>query len=230
MPSHEPQPRGALLFDMDGVLIDSEPLWRRAEIEIFGDVGLRLSERDCRRTQGLRIDDAVGYWFARAPWAGPSCEDVARAIVDRVAGLIGEEGKPLPGVYRSLDIARAQGWRLGLASSSSAFLIETVLDRFGLQDAFEATHSAQSEPFGKPHPAVYLSTAASMGIDPSHCVAVEDSVNGVVSAIAARMRCIAIPAPENRRDPRFAIATGQLASLERLGEALNELVEVSCEP
>jgi sugar-phosphatase len=230
MPLHEPQHVGALLFDMDGVLIDSEPLWRRAEIEIFGDVGLPLTESDCERTQGLRIDEAVGYWFARAPWPGTSCEDVARAIVDRVAGLIGKEGKPLPGVHRSLEIARAQGWRLGLASSSPAFLIETVLDRFGLQDAFEATHSAQSEPFGKPHPAVYLSTAASMGIDPSHCVAIEDSVNGVISAIAARMRCIAIPAPENGRDPRFAIATRRLASLETLDEALNELMEESCEP
>ena len=89
----EPHKR-ALLFDMDGVLTDSEPLWRRAEIEIMGDVGLRLTERDCKRTQGLRIDEAVVYWFARARWAGRSCEDVARGIVDRAAEPIGNEGKP----------------------------------------------------------------------------------------------------------------------------------------
>ena len=222
MPCCEWQHR-ALIFDMDGVLIDSEPLWRRAEIEIFGDVGLRLTHRDCMKTTGLRIDEAVGYWFARVPWTGRSCEEVARRIVDRVALLIGKEGKPLPGVHRSIDMARARGWRLGLASSSSPFLIETVLGTFGLQDAFEATHSAEAETFGKPHPAVYLSTAATMDIDPSHCVAIEDSVNGVVSAIAARMRCIAIPAPESREDPRFAIATRRLASLEMLGEALTEM-------
>ena len=63
----------ALIFDLDGVLIDSEPLWRKAEIEIFASVGLRLQDSDCLNTQGLRIDEAVSYWHERNPWSGPSC-------------------------------------------------------------------------------------------------------------------------------------------------------------
>ena len=172
----------ALLFDMDGVLIDSEPLWRRAEIEVFGGVGLTLGEEDCLRTQGLRIDDAVQYWFARAPWSGTPCETVAKCIVERVAELIRSEGEPLAGVHDAIAEARSRNWRLGLASSSSQYLIDTVLDRFELRNAFEATRSAEVEAFGKPHPGVYLSTAEALEVDPRRCVAIEDSVNGVVSA------------------------------------------------
>jgi mannitol-1-/sugar-/sorbitol-6-/2-deoxyglucose-6-phosphatase len=211
-----------LLFDMDGILIDSEPIWRRAEVEIFADVGVVLSERDCFETQGLRIDDAVAYWFARTPWSGRSCESVADAIVDRVAALIRAEGTPLAAVHESIDAAKKRGWRLGLASSSSQFLIDTVLDHFELRDAFEVTRSAENEDFGKPHPAVYLSTAGALQIDPRRCVAVEDSVNGVISALAAQMACIAIPAPESREDPRFAIASRRLTSLESLSAALED--------
>ena len=213
----------ALIFDMDGVLIDSEPLWRRAEIEIFAGVGLRLEETDCYQTQGLRIDEAVAYWYARAPWQGTAPEAVAESIVDRMVDLIRSEGTPMPGVETSIRHAESQGWRLGLASSSSSRLIETVLERFGLEAAFESTRSAERETHGKPHPAVYLATAREMQIDPRACVAIEDSANGVASAIAAGMRCIAIPAPEIREDARFEVASLRLDSLEQLPQALGDL-------
>lgn len=212
----------ALIFDMDGVLIDSEPLWRRAEIEIFGGIGLVLDEADCLRTQGLRIDEAVAYWFDRAPWARGSCEDVATAIVSRVALLIRSEGEPMPGVLSVLDWASNSRWKVALASSSSKFLIGTVLDRFGIAERFECARSAEDEASGKPHPDVYLSTARALGIPPRACVAVEDSANGVTSALAAGMRCIAVPPPETRHDKRFATATRVLTSLESLPSVLAE--------
>lgn len=213
----------AVIFDMDGVLIDSEPLWRRAEIATFSEVGLDLTDRDCLNTTGLRIDEAVDYWFSRAPWTGRSRASVADAIVERVAGLIRDAGRPLAGVDRAIDEATHRGYRLGVASSSPEFLIETVLDRFGLKDTFAATCSAEREPLGKPHPGVYLTAARALDVDPRRCVAIEDSVNGVVSALAAQMSCIAVPAPGSTDDPRFAIATRRLASLEGLGEALDAL-------
>jgi sugar-phosphatase len=103
------------------------------------------------------------------------------------------------------------------------FLIETVLDRFGVQQLFESTCSAENEVSGKPHPGVYLSTARALQIEPSACVAVEDSAAGVASALAAGMRCIAVPPPETLGDTRFAAATLQLGSLRDLPEALEEL-------
>lgn len=208
---------------MDGVLIDSEPLWRRAEIETFATVGLELADEDCLETTGLRIDEAVGYWFARSPWTSREPAEMARAIVDRVGELIREEGTPLPGVHTSIEAARERGWRLGLASSSPRILIETVLENFDLREAFETACSAEDEEQGKPHPAVYLSAATHLGIDPRACIAIEDSLNGVRSALAAQMRCIAVLPDETRTDSRFDIAHVRLDDLHELPEALEEL-------
>jgi HAD superfamily hydrolase (TIGR01509 family) len=216
----------ALIFDMDGVLIDSEPLWRRAEIEIFGDVGLVLEDADCFETQGLRIDEAVAFWYQRAPWIGRSCEDVATSIVSRMASMIRSEGEPIPGALSSIEWAANSNWRLALASSSSNFLIETVLDRFEIAHHFECKRSAEDEKYGKPQPDVYLSAARDLRLEPRVCVAVEDSANGVDSAISAGMRCIAVPPDETRSDARFEAATLKLRSLQDLPAALEKLEEV----
>jgi sugar-phosphatase len=215
----------ALIFDMDGVLIDSEPLWRRAEIEIFGEVGLSLVDADCYQTQGLRIDEAVAFWFDRAPWSGRSCENVAESIVSRMADLIRSEGEPMPGVRSALDWAMANRWRLAVASSSSNFLIATVLERFGFSDLFECTRSAEDEAFGKPHPDVYRSAAIHLALEPRSCIAIEDSAHGVAAALAAGMRCVAVPPPETRDDPRFEVASIRLSSLHDLPRALADLAD-----
>lgn len=214
---------GALVFDMDGVLIDSEPLWRRAEIEIFKTVGLELSEADCYETQGLRMDEAAQYWFDRFPWTGPSPVEVADQVVDLVGQLIRQEGEPMPGVLEVLALATKQGWRIGLASSSSMRLIKTVLDRFALTSTFEVVCSAETEKYGKPHPDVYLSAIRNFGLDGIDCVAIEDSANGMASALAAGMRCIAIPPPESRDNPRFEAADWRFDSLLELTTALSEI-------
>lgn len=213
----------ALVFDMDGVLIDSEPLWRRAEIEIFGDVGVRLSEADCIQTQGLRIDEVAAFWFERCPWSGPPPAAIATRIVDRMAELIGTQGEPMRGVQASLDRAAAAGWQLGLASSSSLRLIDTVLERFGLRDRFDCIRSAEQVDRGKPHPDVYLAALEGLGLEGPDAVAVEDSAHGMDSALAAGMRCIAVPPGETRDDPRFARATWRLDSLADLPRALPEI-------
>jgi sugar-phosphatase len=216
----------ALIFDMDGVLIDSEPLWRRAEIEIFGEVGLVLEEADCFQTQGLRIDEAVAFWYERAPWTDRSCDDIAKSIVSRMGGLIRSEGELMPGALASIEWALNSSWRLALASSSSKFLIETVLDRFDISNLFECRRSAEDEVSGKPHPDVYLSAARDLQLEPGACVAIEDSANGVASALAAGMRCVAVPPPETRNDARFATATLRLDSLRDLPKALEALETV----
>lgn len=210
---------------MDGVLIDSEPLWRRAEIERFADVGVALSEADCLETQGLRIDEAVAYWAPRRPWTGSTIETLAARIVDRMIELIRAEGAPMAGASASIEAARAQGWRLAVASSSSMRLIETVLDGFGWRARFEVLRSAEDEARGKPHPDVYVSAARDLGLSPARCLAIEDSANGVASARAAGMACVAVPPPETAADPRFEAATWRLPSLEGLPALLGEIAD-----
>ena len=202
-----------ILFDMDGILIDSEPFWRQAEMEVFATVGLILSEADCRGTMGLRIEEVVSHWFVLRPWQGPGQDQVSRQILGRVVELVSAQGRPLPGVHRALQACLDAKLPLGLASSSNYCLIEATLERLQLRDFFSVVHSAEEENWGKPHPAVYLSAAAKLGVSPLRCLAVEDSLNGVISAKAARMPVVAIPDKEQAANPRFCLAEERLASL-----------------
>lgn len=215
----------AVIFDMDGILIDSEPFWRQAEIEVFGTVGLHLTEQQCMETTGLRIDEVVALRHAQHPWSTPSQAEIAHSIVSRVAELVTERGVPLPGVEGAIEAVRHAGLRLALASSSSMFLIQTNLRALGLDGMFEVVQSAEGEPLGKPHPGVYLKTAALLRVDPVDCLAIEDSVNGVISAKAARMRTVAIPEGHATGDPRYGVSDFQLSSLLDFPALLERLLE-----
>lgn len=203
----------AVIYDLDGLLIDSEPCWVQAEIETLGALGVPLTPERCLETTGLRMDEAVGYWFARHPWTGTTPEIVVERVVSRVLALLSQRAPLKPGVHESLSVVRRAGLRVALASSSPLALIEGVLERVGLRSAFEQVVSAEGERFGKPHPGVYLTTAARLGVAPGACVALEDSVNGVLSATAAGMRCIAVPERWPVEDPRFGSAHAVVRSL-----------------
>jgi mannitol-1-/sugar-/sorbitol-6-/2-deoxyglucose-6-phosphatase len=213
-------PARGVIFDMDGLLIDSEPLWVRAEIEVFGAAGVALSEDDCAQTKGLRVDDVVRYWHAHRRFvSAPSA--VEERLVARVVALVGAEGRALPGVADALAVARAKvGRRLALASSSPSAVIDAALARLGLEDAFEVVMSAETEPFGKPHPGIFLRTAERLGIPAVDCLVLEDSMNGVIAAKAARMACIAVPFDHPDHDPRFVLADAVVGSLGEVSEAL----------
>ena len=209
-----PRPIAAVIFDLDGLLIDSEPLWRAAEVQVFTGVGVPLTEARARETTGLRTDEVVEHWFARHPWATPSKAAVAARITEAVMAHIKRDGRALPGVMPTVAQLQQQGMPLAIASSSSSDIISAVVTKLGLGDAFAVLQSAEHEPYGKPHPGVYIQTALKLGIDPELCLAVEDSANGVLAAKAAKMRCIAVPDPASRQDRRFCIADRILPSLE----------------
>jgi HAD superfamily hydrolase (TIGR01509 family) len=206
----------AVVFDMDGLLVDSEPLWVRAELEVFGGVGLALREEDCAKTKGLRIDDVVAYWHERRPWPGPSPREVEARLVARVAELVAAEGVALPGVASAIAAARAGSRRLALASSSPKVIIQATLVRLGLEHAFDVVQSAENEAFGKPHPGIFLTTAERLGVSPTSCIVLEDSMHGVVAAKAARMTCVAVPFDYPEHDARFVLADAVVASLEHV--------------
>ncbi len=196
-------PFAAVIFDMDGVLIDSEPLWKIAEIEGFAKVGLNLTKKDCEATVGVRIDEVVRIWYDKVGWTGPGIREVSEDIVDILIREIKRQGIALPGVNESLEMLKNENLAVGLATSSSSRIINVVLDRFHLRHYFTATHSAENETLGKPHPAVYLNCAAKLGVIPKNCLAIEDSFNGVLSAKAAGMKVIAIPEKSHSFNPRI---------------------------
>ena len=116
----------------------------------------------------------------------------------------------------AVALCKAQGLKVGLASASPLVMLEKVLNMFELRDQFDALASAEHLPWSKPHPQVYLNCAAALGVDPQRCVALEDSVNGMIASKAARMRAIVVPEAENSRDPRVVLADVKLPSLQAL--------------
>lgn len=206
------------IFDMDGLLIDSEPLWLRSELEIFSQLGLNVHD-DLPETLGLRIDQVVRLWYLRQPWRGPSQQDVCQRIIDRVLALVRETRPLLPGVVSALQQCRAQSLRIGLASASPLSMLREVITMFQLNDYFDQLTSAEHLPYSKPHPEVYLRAAQALGSDPLDCVTLEDSFNGMIASKAARMRSIVVPAAVSFDDPRWALADVKLASLTQLQAA-----------
>ncbi|HVC15170.1 MAG TPA: hexitol phosphatase HxpB [Acidimicrobiales bacterium] len=213
-------PFAASIFDMDGLLVDSEPLWHEAEVEVLGGLGVPIATGDPRRTKGIFVREVARYWYERFGWEGPSTDEVATRIVDRVIDLVAERGRLQPGVDTAISLCRAHGLALAVASSSEHRLITFVLERFGLARHFSFAHSAEEEPYGKPHPAVFLTTAQRLGVAPDRCLVWEDAPAGVLAAKAARMTCVAVPAPDERDHPVFSIADAVLSSLEEADETL----------
>jgi len=204
----------AVIFDMDGLLIDSEPLWREAEIAIFGSVGVRLTEALCHETTGLRADEVVRYWHTRFPWSGPSCELVTEQLLDAAQRLIVEHGSLMAGAKDVIADLHSQDAKLAIASSSPMRLIQAVVEKFAIGDYFSVLHSAEHELAGKPDPAVYRTTMSLLAADPIQCLAFEDSLSGVRAAKAAGAMVVAVPAQADALDPGFAVTDVVLKSLK----------------
>jgi HAD superfamily hydrolase (TIGR01509 family) len=203
----------AIIFDMDGLLIDSEPLWRIAEVETLTAVGVPITEEDAIQTTGLRTDEVVELWYARHPWPDPPRKAIEARIITRLIALARERGKLMSGVRETLDAVSGAGYPLAIASSSTSEIIAAVLETLGIASYFQVAQSAEHEPYGKPHPGVYIEAARRLCVDPWRCLAFEDSPNGVIAAKAARMRCIAVPDPALADDRRLRAADLILPSL-----------------
>jgi len=217
-------PFTAVIFDMDGVLIDSEPLWKIAMEEVFHVIGSTLTKQDFQKTVGLRLDEVVVFWHAQEGWKNVTPHDVETKIVLRMVDLIKENAAPLPGVVETLRFLQEKNIKVGLATSSYEILISTVLQALEIKPYFGVCVSAEHEEFGKPHPAVYLTAARMLGVSPSECLVVEDSFNGVISGKAARMKVACIPEKTHHPDHRLVAADYNYSSMLDLLEDLKKLI------
>jgi sugar-phosphatase len=123
----------AVIFDMDGVLIDSEPLWKIAEKKAFRKVGITLTTEMCNLTMGYRLNEVVDYWYEKFPWDGKSKKDMEEDIVDDLINEIQNNGKEMTGVVYALNSIRENNLKIGLASSSSSKIINVVIDQLGIR-------------------------------------------------------------------------------------------------
>ena len=203
----------AAIFDMDGLLLDSEPLWKKAEIAVLNSVGVPLTETLCRETVGMRIDGVVRHWQGKFPWQSESLESVEARILEEVTRLVIDHGRLMPGVGDTIETLRNENYALAVASSSPLQLIRTALEKLEIIDVFSVLHSAEFEDSGKPDPAVYRSAISRLGSGPNDCIAFEDSVAGVRAAKSAGAWVIAVPDPADLSNPGFSAADVVLSSL-----------------
>ncbi len=202
-----------IIFDMDGILIDSEPLWKIAEIEAFAKVGLDTKETDFEESVGLRIDEVVQLWHDKVKWTSKTVKEVEDDIVNILIREIKLQGKELPGVTNLLTDLKSKGYKIGLATSSYQRIIDAVLHKLNIGSFFDVCHSAEHEKFGKPHPSVFMTTAQKLNVSPRECLVFEDSLNGVIAAKAAQMKVIAVPEHSNAYNPKINLADQVIGSL-----------------
>jgi HAD superfamily hydrolase (TIGR01509 family) len=195
----------AVVFDLDGVLIDSEPVWERVRRGLVAERGGHWAPDAQRRLMGMSTQEWARY-LSEDLGVGLPPDQVAAEVVDRMTDSYRERIPFLPGAVEAVDRLAAR-WSLGLASSAPAVLIETVLKTAGLRDRFLVTMSTEQVPHGKPAPDIYLAVTARLGVPPSGTAAIEDSSNGLRSAAAAGLRVIAIPRPQYPPDPDALAAT-----------------------
>lgn len=196
------------IFDMDGLLMDSEPLWRKAEIACFQKLGIHLTNADCELTMGMRIDEVTDYWAQHYPKIlnKKAKERLCEDIVNRMESLILNEAEPLPGALALIDYTVTADIPCAIASSSYSVLIEAFIRKFNLDDKIKCRVSAQDLKYGKPHPKIFIYTARKLKAAHNCCTVFEDSVNGVIAAKAAKMKCVAIPEISQLKNPKFSIA------------------------
>jgi HAD superfamily hydrolase (TIGR01509 family) len=184
----------AVVFDLDGVLIDSEPVWERVRRRVVAEHGGRWEPDTQQRLMGMSTGEWSRYLSADLG-VRLSPPEVAQVVVAAMAERYRSHLPLLPGAVDAV-LRMAGWWPVGLASSAPRSLIETVLDTTSLRPVFGAVMSTEEVARGKPAPDIYLAVAARLGVPPKACAAVEDSSNGLRAAAAAGCQVIAVPRPE----------------------------------
>lgn len=196
----------AVIFDMDGVLIDSEPLWHQAEQQILGGLGVDFTKPPLLQSTGLTTASVIAHWYQHQPWPVHTPQQVVQQIVQFVADGVTQGGVAKPGLPALLAQLQQSDVKLAVATNSPKVLLNATLNRLNIAHYFQAYCHIELVKHGKPAPEIYLLAAAKLGVAPQHCLVFEDSFAGVTAAKAAGMTVVAIPAEHEWHQRKFDIA------------------------
>ena len=209
------------IFDMDGVMIDSEPFWQLAQINALKHLGIIVTAEDCEKTtMGKRIDHVAKIW-CDLHCLEISPKQLADEILDQVVISIKENGQEIIGLKELLTYLKQENYKIGLATSSSWKIIDAVLDQLDVRNYFQEICSADDEKYGKPNPAVYLKVMEKLNSKPEECIILEDSVTGMIAAKASMAFTIVLNA--DLSTAKFSIADHRCQSLQNVLTYLKSL-------
>ena len=183
----------AIIFDMDGLLVDSEPVWHEVEIELIEVAGYAYSDKVREIGVGMRVDEFAAVLQQHFPRLGDSPEEIGAALMGRMLQMDSQRIVARPGADEIIRFAADKNIPRAIASSSSQAIIEHFVHLRGWQNLIPMRYSAEFMPRGKPAPDIYLHTAEQLGIEPSRCLALEDSRAGTIAAMTAGMTCFTVP-------------------------------------
>lgn len=181
----------AVIFDMDGVIIDSENFWKRAEYEVFSSLGVVVHQEFTSLTKTMTTTEVTKFWYKKSPWKTNTLEEVEEMVVSRVIDLIEESGNEIIGIESFIKKLKSKGFKIGLATNSPYKIIPVVLKKTGISKYFDILFSAEFVESGKPDPMIYIRTSKELGVDPENCIVIEDSYSGMMAAKKAGMKVVA---------------------------------------
>lgn len=216
----------AIILDMDGILIDSERHWQIAERDLFADLGVDLTDELLVQTKGLRTDEMVEHWLARYPLDHADTQFLNDQYDRIMVGKMKQEVPLMDGARELIGMFREIGLPVALATCSTHEHINAVMERHQLGSQFDLLVSAARDMPGKPHPEVFLRTAAILEVDPTRCLVFEDSFVGMIAAKSARMKVVAMPDESEYDQARFGAADLKIRSLNEFTmDTLNKFQE-----
>ncbi len=214
----------AAIFDMDGVIIDSEPFWKKAEKEVFSSVGVNVSDELSIITESMTTSEVTRFWYERQPWENKTLEEVENEVVDYVEFLVEQEGIAIDEIKEVLGKLKKHDYKIGLATNSPYRLIPAVLKKLNIVGYFDAFSSAEHEIQGKPDPAIYLTVAGKLNVKPETCIVFEDSYSGLMAAKRAGMKTIAVVAEHADNDMKYEIADTWIDNFSQFDLSLLEFL------
>jgi mannitol-1-/sugar-/sorbitol-6-/2-deoxyglucose-6-phosphatase len=209
-----------VIFDMDGLLIDSEPCWQEAGMETLREFDVSLTLQQYLLTTGLRTREWIEYWFHYFNIDNQFASEAENTIVKKAIEKIKDRGEPLPGAKAIFSFFKDRGFKIGVATSSPISLVNVVVEKMDIGAYLDAVSSAETLVYGKPHPEVYLNCASSLSAPALECICFEDSFNGMIAVKAARMKCIIVPAKEEYDLDKWAAADRKIRSLTEFEETM----------
>lgn len=176
---------------MDGVLVESEAIWKQAEYEVFSSLGVSVTEENSSYTQSMTTKEVTAFWYQKFPWKETPLSEVEEMVVRRVMELILLKDCATLGISAFIKNLKERNFKIGLATNAPEKIIPVVLKKTGTESLFDSVSSADFEEKGKPHPAIYLNTAKKLKVMPEECAVIEDSETGMEAAKKAGMSVIA---------------------------------------